>query len=222
MDSYDNELYKHAQAFYPQPVAMACSNIMRATNPAVRLDAIIKASETVCRYIAAFALSAFAARTEASPDADRAAVLNKLDGYKSKDLTFGSFNQIIQHTSKAVSAFPLKAEIVAAITKAQQPIQQLIDIRNELGHDIAAITEARARLTLLNARPETLLKEVLTAFGSLFDYPLFVMDKNFTFVDDTIIGNQVLLMGESSEPCPYKGDASSTGYFWRGGFPQKV
>lgn len=204
MNNYDDTLYKHAQAFYPQPVAMACGNIMRATTASVRLDAVFKASETLCRYMAAVALSAFAARTE-TPVGDEQVeqvVLNKLKGYKEKDLTFGSFNQLIQRTAEAVSPFPLKAEIVVAVAQFKEPIQKLIDLRNEPAHEIANLSESHAETILATRKPEELLKEVLAAFSKLLDYPLFVMDESFKIVDGTKIGNRFLLMGEATEPCP--------------------
>src|SRR5664279_2596282 len=54
--------FRRASLIYPQPVAVACGRVLRARSHSERLDACLRAGEVLSRYIAAVALSSFAAR----------------------------------------------------------------------------------------------------------------------------------------------------------------
>src|SRR4051812_46141514 len=57
-------VFEQGMLVYPQPLALACGRVLRARSPQEKLDAILKCAEMLARYLAAVAVSSFAARAD--------------------------------------------------------------------------------------------------------------------------------------------------------------
>src|SRR3954467_11487838 len=88
---------KRAALVYPQPVAIACGRVARSRSQAERLDACLRAAEVLARYLAAVALSSFAAR-----DGGETLNLTPLDG----PLSFGQFLSTVQQAANVEVPHP--------------------------------------------------------------------------------------------------------------------
>src|SRR5262245_26577299 len=122
---------RRASLIYPQPVAIACGRVIRSRSHTERLDACLRAAEVLARYIAAVALSSFAAR--AGGDGLN---LTPLDG----NLSFGHFLSTAQQAANIEvphpaapylnAGFKPKKGETAGVTYAS--LEALLIIRNEL------------------------------------------------------------------------------------------
>jgi hypothetical protein len=126
---------KRASLVYPMPVAMACGRVLRARTPQEKIDASLRAGEILARYLAAVALSSFAAR-----DGDKDMALSALQG----NLAYGHFLSLVQQVSKLNIAHPARPYIDAgfkpkkgsALGVTDAALQALLELRNELGHQL--------------------------------------------------------------------------------------
>src|SRR5262245_22581098 len=88
---------RRASLVYPQPLAIACGRVTRSRSHAERLDACLRAAEVLARYIAAVALSSFAAR-----EGGDSLNLTPLDG----NLSFGHFLSTAQQAANVEVPHP--------------------------------------------------------------------------------------------------------------------
>ena len=189
-----------AAAVYPQPVAFACGRITYAATTQDRLDAILRASETLTRYLAALAIASFHARPE---DANLPPGL----GDFRDNLAFGQFLAVAQIAAKQHASHPLGNEFARAFKlKAGKPsagdaLIALLKLRNERGHDMQAISQALATTIFAERKPEYHLEQALAACETLLTFPLFLIEQT-TLRQKRLIGRRLLLMGESAEPRP--------------------
>jgi hypothetical protein len=173
---------------------------LRADQPSERIHGCLKAAEVVCRYLAGLALSSLSVRKdEESPE-----TIKPLSG----DLAFGDFLSVVQAVSK-IEGHPLTPYLTPFRPKgkgkkrepgkADVPLVALLKLRNELGHDLAALSKAKAITILQSCEPERLLLDALGALDGVLGLPLFVLD-NVSIERKQIIGRRLLLMGESPDP----------------------
>ncbi|WP_196814785.1 ATP-binding protein [Mesorhizobium sp. L103C131B0] len=191
---------KRASLIYPQPIAIACGRVLRARSQSERLDACLKAAEVLARYVTATALSSFAAR-------DGGADLNisPLDG----NLSFGHFLSASQQVANIEVPHPAAAYLHAGfrprkgqatgITYAS--LEALLTLRNELGHQLQAMTGSQAQAILDDRKPDTLLIHAMMGIQGLLSLPLFVVEEQ-QVVQRVIRARRLLLMGESADPAP--------------------
>src|SRR4051812_26624769 len=191
---------RRASLVYPQPVAIACGRVIRSRSHAERLDACLRAAEVLARYIAAISLSSFAAREGGdSPN------LTALDG----NLSFGHFlstaqqgaNVEVPHPAAPYlnAGFKPKKGATAGVTFAS--LEALLVIRNELGHQLQAMTTPQAQAMLDDRKPDSRLTEALIGVHGLLSLPLFVIEEQ-QLVQRVIRARRLLLMGESADPAP--------------------
>src|SRR5262249_16284965 len=95
---------RRASLLYPQPVAIACGRVMRARSHSERLDACLRAGEVLARYVAAVALSSFAAR-----DGGDSLNISVLDG----NLAFGHFLSAAQQVTNVEVRHPAQPYLAA-------------------------------------------------------------------------------------------------------------
>ncbi|MEI8716329.1 hypothetical protein [Mesorhizobium sp. ISC11] len=191
---------KRASLVYPQPVAIACGRVLRARSLSERLDACLRAAEVLARYITAVALSSFAAR-------DGGANLNisPLDG----NLSFGHFLSASQQVANVgvphpaapylhAGFRPKKGQVVGVTYAA---LEALLALRNDLGHQLQAMTSSQAQAILDDRKPDTLLTDAMAGIHGLLSLPLFVVEEQ-QVVQRVIRARRLLLMGESADPAP--------------------
>ncbi len=191
-----------ASRTYPQPVAFACGQILRSRTEIAKVDAVIKAGEIVARYLAALGLASIAHRQDASlPFFDTA--------YLSGNIAFGNFLRTIQfaagfegeHLLKPylIAGFPRKAGTGDSGKDANTGLLGILNLRNELGHDIARLNKARAMMILKNAKPQCLLIQSMKKLRRLLSLPIFVMEQQ-RLVGGEVVGERLTLMGEELDP----------------------
>jgi hypothetical protein len=185
---------------YPQPVAIACGRVMRARSQSYRLDACLRAAEVLARYIAAVALSSFAAR-----EGGDKLNISALDG----NLAFGHFLSAAQQVANIEvphpaatyldAGFKPKRNQDAGVTYAS--LEALLQLRNDLGHQLQAMSGPQAQAILDGGKPDGLLVEALAGVRGLLSVPLFVIEEQ-QVVQRVIRARRLLLMGESADPAP--------------------
>lgn len=191
---------RRASLIYPQPVAIACGRVMRARSHSERLDACLRSGEVLARYITAVALSSFAAR-EGGVDLN----ISVLDG----NLAFGHFLSTAQQVSNIEvphpaglylsAGFKPKKGQVSGVTYAA--LEGLLNLRNELGHQLQAVNAPQAQAILEERNPDVQLAEALKGVQGLLMLPLFVVEDQ-QLVQKVIRARRLLLMGESADPPP--------------------
>ena len=188
---------------YPSPVAIACGRVLRARTASDRVNACLKAGEVLARYLAAVAVASFATREE-----DGETKLSELSG----NLAFGHFLTTAQEVAAAKTSHPAAPLLAQGFkkTKRNQEILvgktdaaliSLLELRNDLGHELRGVDEARAAAIELSKAPLTRLLEALEGVDALLSKPLFVVE-NQEWTPDALIVRRLLLMGESSDPLP--------------------
>ena len=185
---------------YPQPVAIACGRILRARSHTERLDACIRAAEVLARYVAAVALSSFAAR-----EGGDALDISILDGA----LSFGHFLSTAQQVSNVEVPHPAAPYLAAGFKPKKQQqtgvtysaLESLLNLRNELGHQLRTINDHAAQALLEEKKPDALLRDGLSGVNGLLMLPLFIIEDQ-QLVHKVIRARRLLLMGESADPAP--------------------
>ena len=191
---------RRASLIYPQPVAIACGRVIRGRSQAERLDGCLRAGEVLARYLAAVALSSFAAR-----EGGEALNITPLDG----NLSFGRFLAAAQQVSNIAvphpaapyldAGFKPKKKQDAGVTDAS--LVSILTLRNSLGHQLHAMSERQAQTILESKRPDALLVDALNGVNGLLSLPLFVVEEQ-QLVQRVIRARRLLLMGESADPAP--------------------
>src|SRR5438552_8996565 len=140
-----NTPFENGIVSYPQPIALSCGRIFRARNSQEQLDAILKCAETVTRYLAVVTISSFSARDDAN-----VAIPNGLSNFTG-NLSFGHFLNAVQGITTVNCSYPLKDALVAAFKgkkgsseSANARLTRLLNIRNQLSHDLRSSSEANA------------------------------------------------------------------------------
>ena len=194
---------RRGSLIYPTPVAIACGRVLRARTAADRVNACLKAAEVLTRYLAAVGVASLAARDE---DAD--ASLSELNG----NLSFGHFLTLVQEVAKAEAkhpASPLLAQGFKATRRNKETLRgktdgalvSLLELRNDLGHELRNLDEAKAAVIEATGDPAALLVEALEGVEALLSKPLFVVEDQ-QWTREALVIRRLLLMGESSDPAP--------------------
>jgi DNA-binding MarR family transcriptional regulator len=181
----------------PQPVALALGRICRHPNSKELIEAALKAGEVLARYVAALAVSSFCARQDA--DAKIPSELNEFRG----NLSFGHFLAVLKGVARSAAVHPLKANLEAAFgpdTDGEKAFDKLVGLRNEQGHSLSTITDAKAEHILEHDQPLENLAAAVQACHRLLDLPLFLLEEQ-RMVRRVVQGRRLLLMGEA-EPHP--------------------
>jgi hypothetical protein len=181
-------------------VAIACGRVLRGRSHPERLDACLRAGEVLTRYIAAVALSSFAAR-----DGGDLLNISALDG----NLAFGHFLSAAQQIANIEVPHPLGPYLAAGFKpkKGQltgvtySALEALLNLRNELGHQLQTINSPKAQTLLEERKPDAQLTEALKGVDGLLMLPLFVVEDQ-QLVQKVIRARRLLLMGESADPAP--------------------
>lgn len=199
---FDNTPFENGIAIYPQPIALSCGRICRARNAQEHLDAILKCAETVTRYLAIVAISSFSAREDANM-----AVPKGMSNFTG-NLSFGHFLTAVQGIVSINTPHPLKDALTAAFKSkeggsglADTSLIALLNLRNQLGHELMSISEAKATSIFKEQTPDEDLKVALRALDPIFRLPLFVVEEQ-RVESKKIIARRLLLMGESQDPLP--------------------
>lgn len=207
MPSMEQQLWpiRRASLVYPSPVAIASGRVLRARTASERVNATLKAAEVLARYLAAVAAASFATRTE-----DAAAKLTALDG----NLSFGHFLKVAQEAAAiqvphlatpflAQGFKPKKQGKETVRGKTDGALVELLELRNELGHDLRNLDEAKAVALEASKDPRAALCAALDGSDALLSQPLFVVEQQEWTVDG-IVMSHLLLMGESADPAPHR------------------
>jgi hypothetical protein len=192
--------FRRASLIYPQPVAIACGRVLRARSHSERLDACLRAGEVLARYITAVALSSFAAR-----EGGDGLNISVLDG----NLAFGHFLSTAQQVANVEVPHPAERYLSAGFKpkKGQlagttySALEALLNLRNELGHQLQTINAPKAQSLLEQRKPDVHLAEALRGVDGLLMLPLFVVEDQ-QLVQRVIRARRLLLMGESADPPP--------------------
>jgi ATP-dependent DNA helicase recG-like protein len=187
--------FERAAQLFPQPVAIACGRLCRARGPQEELDAALRAGEVLTRYLAALALCSVTSRAS---EAD-VPPLADFGG----NLSFGKFLSVVQWAAGLSCPHPLKPFFDKATAGAtwDAPLIDLLELRNELGHDLLNISEARARSVLKKKNPLQRLADALGTFAPLLELPLFVFEGQ-ELERKKLKARRLLLMSESLDPLP--------------------
>lgn len=159
----------------PQPVALALGRVVRALGNAEKLDACIKAAEVVARYVAVAALAS-AAATRKSPDEPP-----NVENFTG-NLSFGVFENAARASASVSWEHPLRGQLRLCLRSAKkrkavagQRLQDFVRLRNELGHAITHVDEARARVLLEVHDPIGSLLDLIGDLEAVLSYPLMVV-----------------------------------------------
>jgi hypothetical protein len=193
-------IFRRASLIYPQPVAIACGRVLRVRSDSERLDACLRAGEVLARYITAVALSSFGAR-----DGGDGLNISVLDG----NLSFGHFLSAAQQVANVEVPHPAASYLAAGFKpkKGQvsgvtySALEALLNLRNELGHQLQTINAPKAQALLQERKPDIHLAEALRGVDGLLMLPLFVVEDQ-QLVQRVIRARRLLLMGESADPPP--------------------
>jgi hypothetical protein len=195
--------FERGMVLYPQPVALSCGRVCRARSDAERLDAILKCAEVVARYLAAVSLSSFCARQDASAPAPKS--LTDFTG----NLSFGHFLAVSQVIARDSADHPLKTYLAPGFVKkgekggeADGSLIELLNLRNDLGHKLRTISEAKAAAVLAQEpAPAEDLAAALKSLEAVLTLPLFVLEEQ-KLRNKRVFARRLLLMGESLDPVP--------------------
>lgn len=196
----DTAPFRVAAKVYPQPVAAACGRLPRAHDARDQLDACLKAAEVLCRYTAVLALASLRSREKRRFPPN----VNKLKG----NLSFGDYLSVVQASAK-VEGHPLKLHFgpFRARSKGRGPgtadeaLRSLLELRNNLGHDLTPTQSVKARALLKKHKPEQRLLTALNSLEGLLKLPLFVLH-GIGFRNRQMFAQRLLLMGETADPVP--------------------
>ncbi len=207
-DFLDAELswtFRRGSWVYPHPVALACGRLLRARSPESLFDAAIKGAEVLTRYLALVALASYAAR-DTEPD-------QKVDlaGFEGP-LSFGHFLTVARDLSRTPADHPLRSHLAAGLKpkgkgRQQQPgktdaaLENLLNLRNTVGHDLSSLSRAHAETLLARDRPVESLAGALDGVQGILMLPLFVVEAQ-RLVKKRIVARRLLLMGETGDPEP--------------------
>jgi hypothetical protein len=169
------------------------------------VNATLKAAEVLARYLAAVAAASFATRTD-----EGTARLTALQG----NLSFGHFLTVIQEAAGVAVAHPATALLAQGFKSKKQnketvrgktdgALVALLELRNDLGHDLRNLDEAKAAALEGSHDPRMALATALEGSDTLLAKPLFVVEQQDWTVDGVVM-RHLLLMGESADPAPHR------------------
>jgi hypothetical protein len=203
MTGMETQFFERGSWIYPHPVAMSCSRITRSRTPETLLDALLKGAEILARYLASASLASYSVREDAS---DSPELFAKLNG----PLSFGDFLTINQQVAKLACEHPAKPYLKAGFSSkggkkgtgpTDEALTKLLNLRNELGHDLSSITRPKAIAELHEHAPNEQLVAALQGVEGLLQLPLFVVE-DIGFSKGELFGQRLLLMGDSADPPP--------------------
>jgi hypothetical protein len=191
---------------HPQPIAASLARLLTSRNLPEWIDNSLKTAEITTRYIAACSVASFAVRINAGTDGET------LDRMRNP-FAFGTFENIIKQIAEKNINHPLKDDLAVYSQEfdgvfnpgtRESPaywIKSLRELRNNLGHALAGMLEARARRVLDEKKPVEILYAVLNKYSPILSLPLFVVE-NQTFVGPSLTANYLLLMGDTKYVIP--------------------
>src|SRR5260370_24498600 len=172
----DNKPFENGNAIYQQRIVLSCGQICRARNSQEQLDAILKCAETVTRYLAVVTISSFSARDDAN-----VAIPNGLSNFTG-NLSFGHFLSVVQGITTVNCSYPLKDALVAAFKgkkgsseSANARLTKLLNLRNQLSHDLRSSSEAKATSIFKEQAPAEDLKVTWRPLDSIFPLHWFLV-----------------------------------------------
>lgn len=196
----DVAAFRRASLIYPQPVALSCGRVLRARSAQEIVDASLRAAEILCRYVAAVAISSYASRSGTSTDP-----IVELNG----NLSFGNFLSAAQRVTQISAEHPaasylnagFKAKKGGQAGPTDSALQALLQVRNEIGHDLNTLDAAKARAILAKNDPTKRLADAIQGVDGLLNLPLFVIEDQ-QFERKAFHARRLVLMGESNDPSP--------------------
>lgn len=189
--------FKKRIQVYPQPIALALGRIIRAGDEREVVDSSLRAAEVLARYLAALSMASFAARND--PNANPPPEFLSFRG----NLSFGHFADVIQGTAREDAIHPLSRQFSSSFRKdcpGYLALKALVELRNQLGHDLGSLTCAKAILVLRDNNPTFHLSQALEAASGILELPLFFFE-DLSLVNKRLVARRILLMGEG-EPMP--------------------
>jgi hypothetical protein len=184
---------------YPQPIAYAYGNVFRALSKPTQLDQIVRCAEVTARYLAALAISSFAAREDTNIPPPEA--FAQFQG----SLSFGHFLSVIQAVSSLQTRHPLQSAFSKSFldkkSLAKGKLETLLELRNKIGHNLKGLSEASAANYFDKEKPLDQLEDMLKGILPLCSLPLFLVDTQKP-VRRVMHVVRLLLMGEQNEPVP--------------------
>jgi hypothetical protein len=193
----------------PQPIALAVGRVVRAVGNAERLEACLKAAEVVARYVAVVSLAS-AASTR--PAGDLPPTVGGFEG----NLSFGSFETAARASGSVAWEHPLRGKLRACLQKRKavvgQQLQAFVQLRNELGHALTPVDDARARALLETHDPVGGLMMMLEGLESIIGCPLLVV-----FTQEHRLGRVVARVGfftGEGEPIPQELELEDPIFDW--------
>jgi hypothetical protein len=197
------DVFRRGTVVFPNPVAVACGGVLRASSPEALVDLLVKAGEVLARYCSCLAVASYAARADES----QRLVFPALDG----PLAFGDFLSLVQAVADADFDHPLRSYLVPLRAKAsgkraepgasQIALTRLLELRNRLGHSLSGLNSARARSILEKDVPIENLRVALSGLENLLGLPLFVIEEQ-KVARKRCVARRLVLMGDSSDPEP--------------------
>jgi predicted HTH transcriptional regulator len=188
----------------PQPIAIAVSQILRARSNQETIDACLKAAEVITRYVAILCMASFRGRKNSSVEHNG---LIALDG----NLAWGHFLEIIQKVSSVKEDHPLNRHLAAfrpgkasakiGLGEAEKELLALLELRNELGHNLASLSDAKATIIKRDRNPLPSLLKAIDSLKSVFTFPLVLIEEQ-RWEKGQIIARTLWLMGDSPDPKP--------------------
>jgi hypothetical protein len=181
----------------PQPVALALGRVCRHNGNAELVESCLKAGEILARYLAALAISSFCSREDTA-----CPVCEEVKDFRG-NLSFGHFLNVLKGIARIAPSHPLQAYLTAAFGPQKDgeiALEKLVEIRNQQGHGLATLTDARANQILERQQPLNRLVEVVKACQGLLDHPLFLLEDQH-YEKKVFRGRRLLLMGDG-EPTP--------------------
>jgi len=196
-----NKIFRWGSISYPQPVAIACGRICRARTNHEELDAIIKAAEVLTRYLAIIGMSSFNAREDKN--------ILPPNAFKEfeENLSFGHFLSVIQELAASDAQHPLASKFInnfsakgKKVGPANLALTLLLNLRNDLGHDLMSLSEAKMIGIFKKHQPAENLINAFKACEGLLTLPLFLVEEQH-YSHSKFYAPRLVLMGEA-EPMP--------------------
>src|SRR5262245_5556565 len=181
----------------PQPVALALGRVCRHNGNAELVESCLKAAEVLARYLTALTISSFCAREDAA-----CPVCEELKDFRG-NLSFGRFLNVLKGIARIAPSHPLQTYLKTGFGPQKDgeiALEKLVEIRNQQGHGLAALTDAKAKQLLVRQQPLDRLVEVVKACQGLLDHPLFLLEDQH-YEKKVFRGRRLLLMGDG-EPTP--------------------